>query len=79
MKYSSVTGGGTWYTNYYGTESFDHETTDLRMDVTPVINYILQTTASKSAPGTFINDQPKHGRNEIVKITNGQEYPQAIR
>ena len=24
-------------------------------------------------PGTFINDQPKHGRNEIVKITNGQE------
>ena len=24
-------------------------------------------------PGTFINDQTKHGRNEIVKITNGQE------
>ena len=24
-------------------------------------------------PETFINDQPKHGRNEIVKITNGQE------
>ena len=24
-------------------------------------------------PGTFISDQPKHGRNEIVKITNGQE------
>ena len=24
-------------------------------------------------PATFINDQPKHGRNEIVKITNGQE------
>ena len=24
-------------------------------------------------PGTFINDQPKHGRNEIVKITNGLE------
>ena len=24
-------------------------------------------------PETFINDRPKHGRNEIVKITNGQE------
>lgn len=71
IKYSSVTGGGTWYTNYYGTESFDHETSDLRMDVTPVINYILQTTASKSAPGTFINDG-------IILMRSGSQETDAV-
>tara|TARA_R100001015_G_C4602350_1_gene157308 strand:- start:41 stop:1156 length:1116 start_codon:yes stop_codon:yes gene_type:complete len=41
MQYSNVTGGGTWYKNYYGTQSFEHESSDLRMDVTPVINYLI--------------------------------------
>lgn len=41
MVYSSVTGGGTWYTSYYGTQSFNHESADIRMDVTPVIQYLL--------------------------------------
>jgi len=53
IKYSSVTGGGTWYSNYYGTQSFEQETSDLRMNVTPVINYILST---KGANGKYIND-----------------------
>ena len=41
MVYSSVTGGGTWYSNYYGTQSFELETADIRMDVTPAIQYLL--------------------------------------
>ncbi len=53
MIYSSVTGGGTWYTTHYGTQSFEHESADLRMDVTPVINKILST---KGANGKYIND-----------------------
>lgn len=53
MQYSSVTGGGTWYSNYYGTESFDNQTSDIRMNVTPVVNYILSTMG---ADGKYIND-----------------------
>ena len=68
MKHSSVTGGGTWYSNYYGTESFDHETTDIRMDVTPVVNYILSTTASS---GGFINDG-------IILMRSGSEETSAV-
>jgi len=41
MVYSSVTGGGTWYKDYYGTQSFNHESADIRMDVTPTIMYLI--------------------------------------
>ena len=44
MIYNNVTGGGTWYKDYYGTQSFDYESVDIRMDVTPVINYIMSGT-----------------------------------
>ena len=39
--YSNVTGGGTWYKNYYGTQSFNDESADIRMDVTAPIKYLL--------------------------------------
>ena len=41
INFNSVTGGGTWYKDYYGTQSFEHESADLRMDVTPAIQYLL--------------------------------------
>lgn len=41
MIYSNVTGGGTWYKNYYGTQSFSNESADIRMDVTAPIRYLL--------------------------------------
>ena len=52
MVYNSVTGGGTWYNDYYGTQSFEHESADLRMDVTPAIQYLL--TGSRSNDGLII-------------------------
>jgi hypothetical protein len=53
MIYSSVTGGGTWYTTHYGTQSFNHESADIRMDVTPVINKII---TNFDLNGNHIND-----------------------
>ena len=44
MLYSNVTGGGTWYSNYYGTQSFNGESSDIRMNVTPIINYIMSAS-----------------------------------
>ena len=41
MVYSNVTGGGTWYTTAYGSQSFNHETADLRMDITPVGHQLI--------------------------------------
>jgi hypothetical protein len=41
IMYSNVTGGGTWYSNYYGTQSFNDESADIRMDVTAPILYLL--------------------------------------
>ena len=52
MVYNNVTGGGTWYSDYYGTQSFEHESADLRMDVTPAIQYLL--TGSRSNDGLII-------------------------
>ena len=52
MIFSSVTGGGTWYTNYYGTQSFDNESSDLRMDITPVVRYLL--TGSRANDGFIL-------------------------
>ena len=46
ILYSNVTGGGTWYSSYYGTQSFNHESSDIRMDITPVINYIMSGSVS---------------------------------
>ena len=40
--------GGAWYDNYYGSQSFQFETSDMRMDVTPVVNKWLD--------GTYVND-----------------------
>lgn len=52
MVFNSVTGGGTWFSDYYGTQSFEHETTDLRMDVTPAIQYLL--TGSRPNDGLIL-------------------------
>ena len=37
-SYITTPGGGTWYTNYAASQSFDYTTTDIRMDVTSIVN-----------------------------------------
>ncbi len=36
--------GGAWYTDVYATQSFEYETSDMRMDVTPIVNKWLDDT-----------------------------------
>ena len=41
----SITGsGGTWYTNCWGSQSLEYGTTDIRMNVTPIVNKWLNKT-----------------------------------
>ena len=40
--------GGAWFQNVFGSQSFNHQTRDMRMDVTPVVNKWLD--------GTYSND-----------------------
>ena len=36
--------GGAWYTSSFGSQSFQYETSDMRMDVTPIVNKWLDGT-----------------------------------
>jgi len=71
MQYSNVTGGGTWYTNYYGTQSFEYDTADLRMNVTPIVNYLIGTGSNYSGTSRMKSD----GRNDgfIILRSGSQE------
>jgi hypothetical protein len=37
-SYTTNAGGGNWYTNYTGSQSFSYEDPDIRMDVTTIVN-----------------------------------------
>lgn len=39
-------GGGTWYTAYEATQSFSYQTTDVRMDVTNIVNAWLSSSVA---------------------------------
>jgi len=45
---TAETEGGAWYTSSFGSQSFQYETSDMRMDVTPIVN--------KWIAGTFPNE-----------------------
>lgn len=52
MVYNNVTGGGTWFKDFYGTQSFSNETSDIRMDITPAVMY--QISESRANDGIII-------------------------
>ena len=79
MVYSSTTGGGTWYKDYYGTQSFNHESADVRMDVTPAIQYLL--TGSRANNGLIImrsgsqeTNATKYGTNRFFSRETNTVY-----
>jgi hypothetical protein len=37
FQFASVSGGGTWNSNYEATQSFSFQSPDLRMDITPIV------------------------------------------
>lgn len=75
MQYSSVTGGGTWYANYYGTQSFEYDTADLRMDVTPIVNYLIGTGSGYTGTSRMKSD----GKNDgFILLRSGSQETNAI-
>tara|TARA_R110000851_G_scaffold122236_3_gene251531 strand:- start:3049 stop:4143 length:1095 start_codon:yes stop_codon:yes gene_type:complete len=71
MLYSSVTGGGTWYTDYYASQSFDHSTADMRMDVTPIVNYLIGTGSGYTGTSRMKSDGSNDGF--IIMRSGSQE------
>jgi len=61
MLYSSVTGGGTWYSDYYSTQSFEYDTADMRMDITPVVNFLIGTGSGYSGISKMKSDGKNNG------------------
>lgn len=58
-SWSSQGGGGTWYTTYTTSQSFSHNSPDVRMDVTSIVNAWLS--------GSVVND------GFILKFSNADE------
>ncbi len=78
MVYSSVTGGGTWYSTHYGTQSFSHETGDIRMDITPVINKIFSSANNDGIillrSGSQETDSTQYGRTAFFSRETNTVY-----
>ena len=71
ILYSSVTGGGTWFKDYYGTQSFEHESSDIRMDVTPVVNYLIGTGSNYHGNTTTMG---RNGKNDgFILLRSGSQ------
>lgn len=43
-SHNTTPGGGNWYTNYVASQSFNYSTTDIRMDVTSIVNAWITNT-----------------------------------
>jgi len=79
MLYSSTTGGGTWYTDYYGTQSFNHESADIRMDVTPAVMYLLSESRANDGliimrSGSQETDGTNYGTNKFFSRETNTVY-----
>jgi len=72
ILYSNVTGGGTWYSNYYGTQSYEYESADIRMDVTPIVNYLIGTGSGYHGNTSIMK---RNGKNDgfIILRSGSQE------
>jgi hypothetical protein len=60
--------GGAWYTASFGSQSFQYETSDMRMDVTPVVNNWLNLTYPNQG---FIVKRSGSYENENINADEG--------
>ena len=71
-SYSTTVGGGNWYTsNTTATQSFNYETTDLRIDVTDIVNSWFDGTYKQD--GFIILRSGSHG-GSADEEKNGKPY-----
>ena len=71
VLYNNVSGGGSWWHEYYGTQSFDYESADVRMNVTPIVNRWIGTGSN------YPNELPVANEGFIL-LRSGSEETNAI-
>lgn len=71
-SYSTNPGGGTWYTSSKASQSFNYEGTDLRMDVTDIINGWFDGTRVQD--GFIILRSGSQEGGDIDEERNGKPY-----
>ena len=65
--WTSVTGsGGTWYSGsgFQASQSFDHETTDMRMDVTDIVNHWIKSSSAYPNEGFIVKRSGSIGNTD---------------
>ncbi len=67
VLYNNVSGGGTWWHEYYGTQSFNNESADVRMEVTPIVNRWIGTGSN------YTNTTPVANEGFIILRSGSQE------
>lgn len=67
-SYTINAGGGTWFTNYMATQSFDYSTTDVRMDVTSIVNAWLSGSIVNNGLLLKKSDSDEAGVNEFRSL-----------
>ena len=71
VLYNNVSGGGSWWHEYYGTQSFDYESADVRMDVTPIVNRWIGTGSNHATQSAIDNEG-------FISMRSGSEETNAI-
>jgi len=70
VETTAETEGGAWFTASFGSQSFQYETSDMRMDVTPVVNKWLDKTHPNNG---FIVKRSGSFENEDINTDEGSK------
>mgnify|MGYP003635702483 FL=1 len=70
VETTAETEGGAWFTASFGSQSFQYETSDMRMDVTPVVNKWLDKTHPNNG---FIIKRSGSFENEDINTDEGSK------
>ena len=67
--------GGAWYSTCYSSQSFEYETSDMRMDVTPIVNKWLDGTFPNEGfiikrSGSYTNDDTNTDEGSADRLGN---------
>lgn len=67
-SYVTTPGGGTWYTNYTCTQSYDYSSTDIRIDVTSIVNDWLNGTIPNNGFIIKKSNADETSQSQFVKL-----------
>lgn len=67
-SYITTPGGGTWYTNFTCTQSYDYSSTDIRIDVTTIVNAWLNGTVPNNGFIIKKSNADESSASQFVKL-----------